>query len=102
MPDFDYDRWWLLHLRVSKGDVLSENEQSEYRLGLRILDGEDEALNRPQLIKYRLAQQLQDLLQGKLRLQEQQIHELQATISAQRRYISALQAWIEGARGADE
>jgi hypothetical protein len=22
MSDFDYERWWLLHLRVAKGEIL--------------------------------------------------------------------------------
>ena len=47
-------------------------------------------LNRPQLVKFRLAQQLQDVFEQKLMLLEQQIHEMQATIAAQERYIAAL------------
>lgn len=52
-------------------------------------------LNRPQLVRYRLAQQLRDVLEGKLALLEQQIHELHETIAAQERYISALEDQIK-------
>jgi hypothetical protein len=52
-------------------------------------------LNRPQLIRHRLGQQLRDVLEGKLELLEQQIHELQETIAAQERYIAALKDQIE-------
>ncbi|MEZ4832045.1 MAG: hypothetical protein R2873_08610 [Caldilineaceae bacterium] len=47
-------------------------------------------LNRPQLVRYRLAQQLREVIEGKLALLELQIHELQETIAAQERYIAAL------------
>ncbi len=52
-------------------------------------------LNRPQLVKHRLAQELRTVLAGKLDLLEKQIHELQKTIAAQERYISALEEQID-------
>lgn len=57
-------------------------------------------LNRPQLIKYRLGQQLQQMLQEKQRLLELQIAELQKTIAAQDHYLAALQAQIDQLRPA--
>lgn len=44
-------------------------------------------LNRPQLVKRRLAQQVVDLLQEKQKLLEQQIRELAATVEAQEHSI---------------
>ena len=38
MSDFDYDQWWSLHLRLAKGEPLSEAEQVEYHLGQTRLD----------------------------------------------------------------
>ena len=52
-------------------------------------------LNRPQLVKHRLSQQLQTILREKQRLLEQQIFELERTLTAQERYITLLQAHIE-------
>ena len=52
-------------------------------------------LNRPQLVKYRLGQQLQQMLQEKYRLLELQIDELRKTIAAQEHYLNALEAQIE-------
>ena len=52
-------------------------------------------LNRPQLVKHRLAQEIRDVLAGKLDLLEKQIHELQGTVAAQERYISALEEQID-------
>ena len=48
-------------------------------------------LNRPELVKHRMAQQLRELLEDKLSLLEQQIRDLQDTIAAQERYIAALE-----------
>ena len=39
MSNFDYECWWSLHLRVAKGESLSDQETSEYRLGLDQLEG---------------------------------------------------------------
>ena len=39
MPNFDYERWWSLHLRVAKGESLSAQETSAYELGLDHLEG---------------------------------------------------------------
>lgn len=55
-------------------------------------------LNRPQLVKYRLGQQLQQMLQEKQRLLELQIAEVQKTIAAQEHYLAALQAQIDRLR----
>lgn len=52
-------------------------------------------LNRPQLVRHRLAQQLRDVMEGKLALLERQIHELEETITAQERYIAALEEQID-------
>jgi hypothetical protein len=49
-------------------------------------------LNRPQLIHHRLARRLQQVLQEKQSLLEQQITELRKTIEAQERYIAFLEA----------
>ncbi|MFZ1753680.1 MAG: HNH endonuclease signature motif containing protein, partial [Caldilineaceae bacterium] len=48
-------------------------------------------LNRPQLVRHRLTQQLREVMEGKLALLERQIHELEETITAQERYIAALE-----------
>lgn len=55
-------------------------------------------LNRPQLVKYRLGQHLQQMLQEKHRLLELQIDELRKTIAAQEQYLAALQAQIDRLR----
>ena len=39
MSSFDYERWWSLHVRVAKGEHLSDQEESEYELGLDQLEG---------------------------------------------------------------
>jgi hypothetical protein len=57
-------------------------------------------LNRPQLVKYRLSQQLQQMLQEKQRLLEAQLEELRKTISAQEHYLANLQAQIDELRSA--
>lgn len=55
-------------------------------------------LNRPQLVKYRLGQQLQQMLHQKQHLLELQIDELRKTISAQEHYLAALQTQIDQLR----
>jgi hypothetical protein len=40
MIDFDYDRWWLFHLRVARKEILSDQEQIEYLAGLSHLDSQ--------------------------------------------------------------
>ena len=40
MPDIDYEHWWLLHLRVAKKEILSEEEQIEYLAGLSHFDSQ--------------------------------------------------------------
>lgn len=52
-------------------------------------------LNRPQLVRNRLAQQLREALEGKVALLEQQIHELEETIGSQEKYIAALKNRIK-------
>ena len=44
MPDFDYEAWWSLHLRVAKGEALSAQEEQAYQAGLGHLDSQTEAL----------------------------------------------------------
>jgi hypothetical protein len=48
MSEFDYESWWALHLRVAKGESLSEQETADYEAGLTHLEslpiGDDEAL----------------------------------------------------------
>ncbi len=45
MAEFDYERWWSLHLRMAKGENLSEQEQVEYDLGQQLLDEQPELSN---------------------------------------------------------
>ncbi len=40
MPDFDYEQWWSLHLRVAKGESLSAQEDQAYQTGLSQLDSQ--------------------------------------------------------------
>ncbi len=42
MAGLNYERWWSLHLRVAKGEPLSEQERIEYDLGQRLLDEQPE------------------------------------------------------------
>ena len=42
MADFNYDRWWSLHLRMAKGETLTEQEENEYWLGQQLLDRQPE------------------------------------------------------------
>ncbi|MCB0047579.1 MAG: hypothetical protein KDD92_19315 [Caldilineaceae bacterium] len=48
MSEFEYEDWWALHLRVAKGEPLSEQETTVYESGLTHLEGQptgdDEAL----------------------------------------------------------
>ena len=36
-----YNQWWQLHLRVSRGETLSPQEQIQYNVGLDTLDSEE-------------------------------------------------------------
>jgi hypothetical protein len=38
MSNSDYERWWSLHVRVAKGESLSDQETLEYELGLDQLE----------------------------------------------------------------
>lgn len=39
METIDYDRWWPLHLRVSRGEQLPDGDREAYAAGLRALEG---------------------------------------------------------------
>lgn len=52
-------------------------------------------LNRPQLVKRRLAQQLAEVIQQKLALVEQQNREMHNTMQIQQRYIDLLTALLD-------
>ncbi len=41
MPDFNYERWWELHVRNAKGEALTVEDRAEYIAGQVILDGEE-------------------------------------------------------------
>ena len=43
MDQATYDRWWQLHLRVAKGEVLESTERATYEGGLAVLDAEERA-----------------------------------------------------------
>ena len=54
MTDFDYERWWELHLRNAKKEVLSAQEQAEYTTGLAFLDSQDTTVDSDLLNRLRL------------------------------------------------
>lgn len=39
METIDYNRWWPLHLRVSRGEQLPDEDRDAYAAGLRELEG---------------------------------------------------------------
>jgi len=39
MDEKTYQRWWQLHLRVARNEILNPLEQVEYDQGLQVLDG---------------------------------------------------------------
>jgi len=78
------------HIRLTEQTGFLESLTETGRFHITLL-----RLNRPQLVRHRLGLQLQDVLQEKYRLLEQQITELQATMVAQERYIAALETQIE-------
>ncbi|MBI3960502.1 MAG: hypothetical protein HY328_16955 [Chloroflexi bacterium] len=41
MTDFNYERWWELHVRSAKGEALTVEDQTEYNAGQAILDSQD-------------------------------------------------------------
>ena len=53
MAEFNYERWWSLHLRAVKGDPLSEQEQIDYNLGLDLLNEESEMVDSATLDRLR-------------------------------------------------
>lgn len=57
-------------------------------------------LNRPQLVKARLSQQWQQMLQEKQHLLQAELDELRKTVSAQEQYLAILQAQIDELRSA--
>lgn len=84
-----------LHLRSNEQTGLLEALTETGRFHIFTL-----RLNRPQLVKHRLGQQLQQMLQEKHHLLELQIDELRKTIAAQEHYLAALQAQIDQLRSA--
>lgn len=54
MVDFDYERWWELHLRNAKNEALSAQEQTEYAAGLSFLDSQDTFVDSDLLDRLRL------------------------------------------------
>lgn len=41
MNEQTYNQWWKLHLRVSRGETLTSQEQKQYNTGLDALDNEE-------------------------------------------------------------
>ena len=41
MDKATYEQWWQLHVRASRGEVLSEDERSHYEDGLRDLHSQE-------------------------------------------------------------
>ena len=41
MNEQTYNKWWQLHLRVSQGETLDPQEQTQYNAGLDALDNEE-------------------------------------------------------------
>jgi len=84
MTDFDYERWWELHLRNAKKEVRSAQEQAEYTAGLAFLDSQDttvdsELLDRLHLLRKsirRASAVRAELLARSLELDEQVIERL--------------------------
>ncbi len=54
MPDFDYERWWSLHLRLATGKQLTDDENTEYEHGLQRLEQEESQINAEPLENLRL------------------------------------------------
>ena len=42
MDQANYERWWQLHLRTAKGEILNDTEQTEYEAGTSALDLEEQ------------------------------------------------------------
>ena len=38
MKDQEYQQWWQLHLRTSRGETLTPEEQARYQAGVEALD----------------------------------------------------------------
>jgi hypothetical protein len=45
MDSSTYQRWWELHVRASRGELLGPDEQRVYESGLKILDEEENLAN---------------------------------------------------------
>jgi hypothetical protein len=90
----------VLHPGVDDMPVhLAEDENTGYLHGLTPTGAFHIALlrlNRPQLVAHRLARRIQQILEEKIRLLEQQNAELQHTISAQERYLEVLRTQSSG------
>ncbi len=54
MTDFNYERWWELHVRNAKGEALTVEEQAEYDAGQVILDGEEPIIDSDTVTRLRV------------------------------------------------
>jgi hypothetical protein len=84
MSDFDYERWWLLHLRVAKGEILSDLERHKYLQGEHLLDGALETIDADTLTYLRT-----------LRAAIKRADDLQSSLSAQSAKLDAEIAALE-------
>lgn len=50
MDDARYQRWWQLHLRVARGEMLNPAERVEYEAGLEVLDREEKEQLKPESV----------------------------------------------------
>lgn len=41
MDDKDYETWWQLHVRASRGEQLDDHERADYETGLQQLHNEE-------------------------------------------------------------
>lgn len=47
MRNSEYQQWWEYHIRVARGETLSETEAAVYHAGLEKLDREEAAVLQP-------------------------------------------------------
>lgn len=47
MRNSEYQQWWEYHIRVARGETLSETEAAVYQAGLEKLDREEAAVLQP-------------------------------------------------------
>lgn len=50
MNDARYRRWWQLHLRAARGEMLNPAERAEYEAGLEVLDQEEKEQLKPESV----------------------------------------------------